>query len=78
MQFILRTRDDHDLARIAHALVEIDPAAFCDRDPAGHAIRIATAATHSELRACLTGIGMQADAGVLFQLPSECCGGCGG
>ena len=78
MQFTLRTCDGRDLARISDALCEIDPAAFCDHDPAGGAIRIATAATRSELVACLSGIGMATGDDDLIQLPSECCGGCGG
>ena len=67
-----------DLARVDRALAALDPAALCDFDMATCTIRIQTAATHSEVLTGLRGEGVAASPSTLFQLPSECCGGCGG
>jgi hypothetical protein len=67
-----------DLTHVDRVLAALDPAALCDFDMAACTIRIQTAATHAELLAGLSGAGVQATTATLFQLPSECCGGCGG
>lgn len=67
-----------DLAAISRELATLDPAALVDIDVHGKAVRIATSATEAELRSSLRRAGMPAAPHDLTQLPSECCGGCGG
>ena len=79
MEFSLRTIGaPPDLAAIERQLVALDPAALVDLDAGGTTVRISTAATGSELLACLRRAGAAADANDLVQLPSVCCGGCSG
>lgn len=79
MQFSLRIHDHTpDMAAIERELAILDPAALVDIDARGQAVRIATSATETELRNCLELAGMPAELHDLTQLPSECCGGCGG
>ena len=79
MEFSLRTSGGTpDLAAIERQLVVLDPAALIDLDGDGRTVRISTAATGSELLACLRLAGTAADPGDLVQLPSVCCGGCSG
>ena len=79
MQFALRTAGGAaDLAAIERELVALDPAALLDLDASGRGVRISTAATWRELLDCLRMAGAAADDEDLAQLPSECCGGCGG
>ena len=79
MHFTLRTSvDAPDLTAIERELSMIDPAAMLDLAASGQAMRIWTLATGDELLECLRQSGLAAEAGDLVQLPSECCGGCGG
>lgn len=67
-----------DLVQVDRVLATLDPAALCDFDIGAGTIRIQTAATPAELIAGLREAGLEASASTLLQLPSECCGGCGG
>jgi len=67
-----------DLAVLGRELSAIDPSALFDLADGGHAVRISTMATEQELRDCLRLAGADANADALVQLPSVCCGGCGG
>jgi hypothetical protein len=79
MQFTLRIHGEApDLAAISRELATLDPAALVDIDARGQAVRIATSATEIELRGSLRRAGVTTAPHDLTQLPSECCGGCGG
>ena len=78
MQYALKTDTTPDLAAIGQAIAALDPAMLLDLDASGRTLRLSTCATRDELLACLDAAGVaDADRG-LVQLPSECCGGCGG
>ena len=62
---------------IEGALLDADPAAVFDIDPAG-GLRIATSLGVDELRALLHGLGCEVGRGQVEVLPSICCGGCSG
>jgi hypothetical protein len=79
MQYTLTTREPLDLAAIERAATAlVDPAALIDLDKGGRTLRLATCATHEEVVAALNSAGIGQAAYDLMQLPSECCGGCGG
>ena len=79
MQFALHTAGaTPDLAAIERELSVLDPAVLLDFDAAGQTVRISTSATPGELLAGVQRAGLAANADDLMQLPSECCGGCGG
>jgi len=78
MQYTLDIAASPDFAAIGHALATLDPSALLDLDGSGHTIRISTLATQDELLACLRDAGAKAPSRHLVQLPSDCCGGCGG
>lgn len=77
MQYIAFVSGTPDLPLLEHALQAIDPAALLDLDPAG-GLRMATWMTRGELGSALARAGLRVAEGALVQLPSECCGGCGG
>ena len=79
MQFALRTAGAApDVTAIERELAALDPAVLLDFDPGRHTVRISTSATPGELLAGVQRAGIAANADDLVQLPSECCGGCGG
>ena len=78
IQYTLDASSSTDLAAIEHAIATLDPSALLDRDASGHTIRISTLATQDELLACLAEAGATEPTRHLAQLPSDCCGGCGG
>ena len=78
IQYTLDAVASPDLAAIEHALATLDPSALLDRDASGRTIRISTLATQDELLACLQEAGATDPTRHLAQLPSDCCGGCGG
>lgn len=79
MQFKLRvTRPDLDLRGLESALRGADPAAMLDLDPAGRHLRVATTLGKVELSHRLTSAGCATTPESLQDVPSECCGGCGG
>lgn len=65
-----------NLARIDEALREIDPAALVDAKPDG--LRIAGAFDVATLSSVLRDAGCDIAKQDIEQLPSACCGGCGG
>jgi hypothetical protein len=65
-----------DLPQLNERLTDADPAAFLDLAPDGSQLRIATWLPWRDLHGLLAAAGLDADP--LLQLPSECCGGCGG
>lgn len=79
MQFVLDTTGQSpDLAVIEGVVRALDPAALVDLDRDTHSVRIATTLTSGELHTQLHAAGVPAEAARLVQLPSDCCGGCGG
>lgn len=79
MQFSLNTQSRHvDPLAIERGLLALDPAALMDMDAGSHTVRISTSATRNELLAFLGPMGLADNPADLVQLPSECCGGCGG
>ena len=78
MQYTLGTSTTPDMAAIERAISGLDPAALLDFDSRASMVRISSVATEAELLACLRQAGVDAGAGQLVRLPSECCGGCGG
>jgi hypothetical protein len=77
VQYHIRV-DDPSAAveRLAEAVTWVDPAAIADC--AGALVRISTCLSHAELHALCGDAGIALGDGDLEQLPSECCGGCGG
>ena len=67
-----------DTRQIAEALQSIDPAALVDLVGDTGTLRISTALSASELLASLAGAGLVLSRDRVQQLPSYCCGGCGG
>jgi len=65
-----------DLARIDAKLREVDPAALVD--VADHGLRIAGAFDAPSLLASLRDSGCELSGSQIEQVPSVCCGGCGG
>ncbi len=78
IQYTLDTAASPDLAAIEHAIGELDPSALLDLDASGRTLRISTLVTQDELLACLHDAGAADPSRHLVQLPSDCCGGCGG
>ena len=62
---------------IEGALLDADPAAVFDIDPAG-VLRIATSLSVDELRALLRTLDCEVAREQVEVLPSICCGGCSG
>ena len=67
-----------DLGVLEQALLDSDPSALVDIEPISRVLRIATVLDHSSLRTALDRGGLPLGAAQLEQVPSECCGGCGG
>lgn len=79
MEFHVRLfRPIADLASIEFAIQAVDPAALLDIDPASETLRIATGLDAAELATLIGRTGYRLDAEQVIQLPSVCCGGCGG
>ncbi|KAA2284482.1 hypothetical protein [Arenimonas fontis] len=66
------------LAAIAEALLAADPAALLDVDGGRALLRLSTCLGSRELRRLLGEAGLAVSECDLRQLPSVCCGGCGG
>lgn len=67
-----------DMAAITDAIYNIDPAALVDIDPATGALRVNAALSAADLTAALGDAGQEVAGLLVMQLPSNCCGGCGG
>lgn len=77
IQYTLATDASPDVAAIERAITELDPSALLDLDAGGRTIRVSTLVAPHELLACLRDAGAT-DPSHLTQVPSDCCGGCGG
>lgn len=79
MEFHIKTRGvKPDIDAINAALVAIDPAAVADIDPGNASLRVAVELSSPELIALLAQAGYPVDWRQLEQVPSVCCGACGG
>ena len=79
MEFHIEIHDLRpDVAAINAAIGAIDPAAVADIDAAGATLRIAALIESPELIQLLSQAGFPVSPRQLTQLPSICCGGCGG
>lgn len=67
-----------DIAIITDAIHALDPAALVDIDPATGALRVNAALSAVDLTSAIGGAGQEANGLLVMQLPSNCCGGCGG
>ena len=79
MQYTMETSAAQaDLSALRRRLDEADPAAMLDMDPGNGHVRISTLIGAVELLALINGAGYPLRADELLQVPSQCCGGCGG
>ena len=67
-----------DLQRLIKALRAEDPAAMIDLATHQGPLRVDTCLKQSEILALLNDTGFVADEGNIRQMPTTCCGGCGG
>jgi len=78
MEFHIKTRGvSHDLDAIKDALTAVDPSAMADI-PSTRARAFAAEMSSPELLALLTRAGYPVEWKQLEQVPSVCCGACGG
>lgn len=67
-----------DLARIEAEFLAVDPSAQIDIDKSGQHLRVAAHVEAPELVSVLDRAGYPVLSHQVVQLPSICCGGCGG
>ncbi|MGV8922069.1 MAG: hypothetical protein ACOH1L_01800 [Thermomonas sp.] len=67
-----------DVAAITDAIYNIDPAALVDIDPSTGALRVNAAMSADDLTTAIGTAGQEVGGLLVMQLPSTCCGGCGG
>lgn len=67
-----------DPAMVQDALFDVDPMAVVDLDMSGLVMRISASASAEDLVDVLHRTGWPVSIGEVVQLPSICCGGCGG
>ncbi|OHE82507.1 hypothetical protein [Rhodanobacter soli] len=63
---------------VQDALFDIDPTAVVDLDMSGLVLRVSASATAADLVEVLRQVGWPVAPEQVVQLPSICCGGCGG
>ena len=79
MQYRIRHQGPNpDLATLAGAIADLDPAAMLDFARDAQWLRVASILDEAELAATLTRAGYPVRADDVLRQPSECCGGCGG
>lgn len=79
MEFHIKTMGVRpNLDAINNALLKIDPTAVTDIDLENTSLRVAVELSSPELIALLTQAGYPVDWKQLEQVPSVCCGACGG
>ena len=79
MEFHIKlTASIADLSAIENAIHEVDSSALVDVDPAGKMLRVATWFDADRLVSLIRQAGYPVDPLQVTQLPSICCGGCGG
>lgn len=67
-----------DMAAITDAIYNIDPAALVDIDPSTGALRVNASMSAADLTQAISSAGQDVNALLVMQMPSNCCGGCGG
>ena len=67
-----------DVDLIREAIDRVDPAALVDIDPAGPTLRVSGSLAAPELVYLINLTGYAVTPSQVTQLPSTCCGGCGG
>jgi hypothetical protein len=79
MEFhIALTEAAPDPAVVQDALSRVDPTAVADLDMSGLVMRVSASATAADLIEVLRQVGWTVAPKQVVQLPSICCGGCGG
>jgi len=79
MEFHIRlNRSIADFRAVEDAIQEVDSAALVDIDPSGRLLRVSTWFDVTRLMSLVRQAGCPVDALQITQLPSTCCGGCGG
>lgn len=79
MQFTLHPEGAApDLAALSDAFADADPAALVDFDAAKQVFRISTSLRDADIIATCASVGWTVAPHQVVQVPSECCGGCGG
>jgi hypothetical protein len=79
MEFHIALSDTAPAPGVVHdALFDVDPTAVVDLDMSALVMRVSAAATAAELVDVLQRTGWLVTAHQVVQLPSICCGGCGG
>jgi len=79
MEFHIRlNRSISDFRAVENAIQEADSTALVDIDPAGRLLRVSTWFDATRLLSLIRRAGCPVDALQVTQLPSICCGGCGG
>ena len=79
MEFHVRlTHAIADFAAVEDAIHTFDPAAQIDIDKPGENLRVAASMEAFELVSLLDRMGYPVNPSQVVQLPSICCGGCGG
>jgi hypothetical protein len=63
---------------VQDALFDVDPTAVVDLDMSGLVLRVSASATAADLVEVLRQVGWPVTPEQVVQLPSICCGGCGG
>jgi len=63
---------------VQDALFDVDPTAVVDLDMSGLVLRVSASATATDLVEVLRQVGWPVAPEQVVQLPSICCGGCGG
>ncbi len=63
---------------VQDALFDVDPTAVVDLDMSGLVLRVSASATAADLIEVLRQLGWPVEPQRVVQLPSICCGGCGG
>lgn len=79
MQFKIRITDaTPEIGVIENAIRAIDPAAVVDIDQTGETLRVAASLDPAQLLRLIGQTGYAVAPDQLQQVPSDCCGGCGG
>ena len=79
MEFHIALTDaSPDPSVIQDALFDVDPTAVADLDMSGLVLRVSSSATVADVIEVIRGTGWAVAPEQVVQLPSICCGGCGG
>ena len=79
MQFnVLLTQPNVDVNAVERLLQQMDPSGLVDMDQRNLRLRISTYVSGAELIALMAQAGTPIRASQVEQVPSVCCGGCGG